>query len=71
MRNGTTMYRFNEFVPVSPVIHGMHHKMDIFQERNAFAEIIDMFYCQHNNKIKNFLHYRLLILVIVFNSKST
>ena len=70
MRNETAMYRLNEFVSVSPVIHGMHDKMDIFQGRNAFAEITDMFYCQHNNKIKNYLHYRLLILVIVFNSKS-
>ena len=37
MKNGTAMYRLNEFVSLSPVIHGMHHKMDIFQERNAFA----------------------------------
>ena len=64
MRNETAMYRLNEFVSVSPVIHGMHDEMDIFQGRNAFAEITDMFYCQHNNKKRTvyIIDYSFLLL---------
>ena len=60
MRHEVAMYRLNEFVSVFNVILGMHDKIDIPKKRNAFTEIM-AFYCQYNNKIKNYLHYRLPI----------